>query len=69
VVKTTTWYRDSHGLYDYEQKSSQVKDSFSLNSPVKFVRSEASQVLAVSEYSEKPDAKRLAALNYADGGD
>jgi hypothetical protein len=69
VVKTITWYRDSHGLFDYEQKTSLAKDSFSLNGPTKFVRAESSQVVTVDEYGDKLDGKRLAALNYSDGED
>lgn len=67
VVKATTWHRDSHGLYDYEQKTNLSKDSFTLNSPMKFLRSESCQVVAVDEYSSEQEGKRLCSLNYTDG--
>jgi len=66
-VKTTTWHRDSHGLFDYEQKTNLSKDSFSLNVPAKFLRTDSCQVITVDEYTDKSEGKRLCSLNCTDG--
>jgi len=67
-VKAITWLRDSHGLFDYEYKSSVNKDAFKLTAAAQLIRV-ANEVRTVQDSSPKPteeETRSLCSLRYAD---
>ena len=68
TVKAITWLRDSHGLFDYEYKTSVTKDAFKLNEAAQLIRvgNEVKTLDTVGRRRAGDEIRSLATLNFSE---